>query len=241
MFEPVKQGLYEYIGRFYAGLVPTTKPMHEYVSRGYGLSVSLAPARMIDEAMDMLDRHRRDDRYSQTKAKDMPIILVAISKDYSPTDRAYARQVADRASVILPNDPKCRLFGARTVAGDFRVQLAICTMDEPTAKSIASQFNLFLEGTANSKFETQYAFAGFDTQLDTVVATRKTEFLEVKNETKNATILVGDITVRATAPIFDFPLEGNPNNDGKGTNFDSDPSGYKLLEEINYEHCIYLR
>lgn len=233
MFQPLKEAFGRFMGRYYATIVPTTKPLQAYVRRGAEKSIAWAPARMIDAAEEMLSLWMRSDIHdAPTRAPDMPAILVAIAKDYTPTGRDYTRQVADREMVIIPTDPKERLFGLRTVAGDIRAQIAIFAMDEPTAHSLAAQFGLFLDATPNRRFMARYTFAGQQMDWPVQIELPDSPAMNIQNETKNLTILAIDITLRAEIPLFDAPKEGEP-NDGKGTPGDeADPAGYPVVLDI---------
>lgn len=233
MLQPVKIALGEFMGRFYAALVSTTKPMDGYIQRGLGKSIAWAPARMVDAVDEMLSLWMRSDiENATTKPPAMPAIIVAMSKDYMPTGRDYTRQVADREMVIIPSDLKERLFGLRTSAGDIRAQIAIFATDEPTARSLASQFLMFLDATPNRRFEATYAFAGQATNWPVQVEAPDVPAQSIATEAKNLTVLAIDVTLHAEIPFFDAPAVGQP-NDGKGIPGTDDPAGYPMVQGIN--------
>jgi len=234
MLEPVKEAFGQFMGRFYASLVPTTKPMQEYVTRGVSKSIAWAPGRMVDAVEDMLSLWMRSDIHdAPTRPPDMPAVLVAMSKDYTPTGRDYTRQVAEREMVIIPADPKERLFGLRAVAGDIRVQVAIISTDEPTAHSLAAQFVLFLDASPNRRFGARYTFASQPMTWPVQIETPEVPAMNIATEAKNLTVLALDLTLRAEIPLFDAPKAGEP-NDGKGEPGSvSDPAGYPVVREIS--------
>lgn len=236
MFESVKAGFGEFMGQFYRLLVPTTRPMQAYVERGLARSIAWAPARMVDAAEEMLGSWRRNDTSPQpSKPAELPVILVGMAKDYMPTTADYTRQMADRQMIMIPGDPKERLFGLRTVAGDLRAQVAIFASDEPTAKSLASQFLLFLDGSARRRFSARHAFAGMGLDWPVQIEAPDVPASAVATEAKNLTILVIDLTLKASVPLLDHPKPGEP-NDGKGTDGDpADPHGYPLTADVRYQ------
>ncbi|MGL4448869.1 MAG: hypothetical protein ACRCYV_02085, partial [Aeromonas sp.] len=61
MFDPVKVGLGEFLQAFYAGLVPTTTALHEYVARGFPHSVAWASGRLVDKAEEMIGAWTKND------------------------------------------------------------------------------------------------------------------------------------------------------------------------------------
>ena len=78
MFEPIKTAYGKFLRQFFDQLVPTTVPMQEYVKRPYAKSVILAPARMIDEAEEMLMKYMRTDISGKTTTPFMlPVIILA--------------------------------------------------------------------------------------------------------------------------------------------------------------------
>jgi hypothetical protein len=233
MFEPVKVGFGEYMTAFYNSIVPTTKPMQEYVLRGVGKAIAWAPSRMIDAAEEMLASWQRNDTDSaDTQPAKLPVIIVAVAKDYTPTGRDYTRQAAESQLVIIPDDVKERAFGLRTIAGDIRAQVVIMAADEPTAKSLASQFCLFLDAMLNRSFTARHAFAGMDMDWPVQIESPETLFMNIQTDVKNVTILAGDLTLKAEIPLFDAPKEGEY-NDGKGVPGTNDPAGYPVVVQVN--------
>lgn len=235
MLQPVKAAFGEYIGGFYASIVPTTKALEGYVTRGLASSIVWAPGRMIDATEEMLSSWQRNDTDgAATKPANMPVIIVAMAKDYTPTGRDFTHQIAESVLVMIPGDEKERVFGVRAIAGDIRAQIAIFAHDEPTARSLAAQFLLFLDVAPNRRFTARYNFAGESMDWPVQVESPDAPAMSIQTEAKNLTILAIDITLKAEIPLFDAPAEGQP-NDGKGTPGTADPAGYPLVQEINAE------
>jgi len=233
MLEPVKVSLGVFMGLFYASIVPTTKSLESYVARGLAKSIVWAPSRMVDSAEDMLSIWQRNDTDTAvTTPPNMPVIIVAMARDYTPTGRDFTRQVADSQMVMLPGDVKERVFGVRTMAGDVRAQIAIFSQDEPTARSLAAQFLLFVDATPNRRFTAKYPFAGLSMDWPVQVEAPDSPAMSIQTEAHNLTVLAIDITLKAEIPLFDAPKAGEP-HDGKGTPGDLiDPAGYPLLGHV---------
>lgn len=233
MFEPVKVAFGEYMTRFYYSLAPTTRSMHEYVNRGVGKSIAWAPSRMVDQAEEMLASWQRNDTdQAATQPAKLPVIVVAMAKDYMPAGRDFTRQAAESRWIIMPEDPKERAFGVKTIAADIRTQLAIFAQDEPTARSIAAQFCLFIDSMENRRFRAWYEFAGFKTDWPVQLESPDTPAGSVASGSKNVSIVTIDLTFKATVPLFDAPKEGEP-NDGKGVPGTNDPAGYPVVVEVD--------
>ena len=234
MLEPVKDAFGQFMGRFYGEIVPTTKPLTPYIARGLSKAIVWAPSRMVDSAEEMLAAWQRNDTDSATtRPADMPVMIVSMARDYTPTGRDYTRQIADAEQVMIPGDDKERVFSLRTVAGDVRAQVAIFAQDEPTARSLAAQFLLFLDATPNRRFTARYTFAGEQMDWPVQVESSDSPAMSIGTEAKNLTILAIDLTLKATIPLFSAPAPGQP-NDGKGAPGNaSDPSGILLVVQVN--------
>ncbi len=234
MFEPVKVALAEYLGRFYASLVPGTRGMSEFCARGLEKSIAWAPGRMIDAAEEMLDSWQRNDTDSAaTQPAKLPVMLVAMSKDTSPTDRSYTRNAADPEYITFPCDPKARAFKVRTFAADIRAQLVIFAHDEPTARSIAAQFMLFADTFVNRRMVSSWRFAGMEHYWPVMLESPAVPAMSIQTDAKNITMLAMDLTLKATVPLYQAPKVGEP-NDGKGDPANpEDPAGYPLVVEVN--------
>jgi len=232
MLQPVKAAFGQFMGRYYASLTATTKPLGGFVARGLDKSIAWAPARMVDAAEDMLSLWMRADTTgAPTQPPEMPVILVAMARDYTPTGRDYARQVADRQMVVIPGDPKQRMFGLRAVSGDIPAQVVIFATDEPSARSLASQLLLFMDATPNRRFVARHRFAGQDMDWPVQLETPDVPAVSVPNDARNLSILAVNLTLRAQIPLFDAPKAGQP-NDGKGTPGTDDPAGYPVVQKI---------
>jgi len=234
MFEPVKIGFGEFMGGYYAALSPTTKPLQEFVGRGLAKSIAFAPGRLVDKAAEMLGMWQRNDTdQSATRPAKLPAIIVGVAKDSIPTGRDFTRQIADSEHFVIPEDPKGRMFGLRLAAEDVRAQVVFFAADEPTARSLAKQFQLFLEVPANRRFQSAYSFAGFATRWPVQIETPEIALVNASDdEVKNVTVLAMDLVLKVTVPLFDAPKVGEP-NDGLGTpgNVD-DPAGYPVVIEV---------
>lgn len=221
------------MGRFYAEIQPTNNTLREFADRGLSKSIVWAPSRMIDAAEEMLASWQRNDTdNAPTHPAKLPVIIVALAKDYTPTSREFTRQVADKMLVILPDDEKERAFGLRVMSGDIRAQLAIFAHDEATARSLAAQFLLFIDATENRRFTSQYEFAGQVLEWPVQLESPDAPAMSIATEAKNLTILALDVVLKAQIPLFDAPKAGQP-NDGKGTPNTDDPAGYPLVETID--------
>lgn len=236
MFEPLKIGFGQYMAGFYSILVPTTKPMQEYVQRGYAKSVAWAPSRMIDAAEEMLASWQRNDTDSSpTRPPKLPVVLMAMDQTYMPTGREFGKQVSDSMRMVIPGDPKERLFGLRTVFGDIRTQLVFAATDEPTARSMAAQFLNYIDAVPNRRIGYSTTFAGITEDWVALIESTDTPAAAIRTGVKNVVMLAVDITLKAQIPMYDAPKAGEP-NDGKGVPGTDDPAGYPVVIQTNFDN-----
>ena len=235
MFEPVKAGIGEFLQGFYREVAPTTKGLQEFRQRGFAQCVALAPARMVDQVAAMLGAWQRNDSaQAPTRPPKLPALVVAVAKDYTPASRDFTTQIADPVDVSFPVDGKQRYFQMKLIAGEVRAQLAVMASDEPTAKSLAAQFLLYLDSPSNRSFKARYPFAGIDHEFPVQIEAPDSPAMSIETDAKNLTLLAIDLTLKVSVPLFLAPEEGEP-SDGKGVPGTDDPAGFPLVDQVNIE------
>ena len=237
MFEPVKVALGPFMDGYFKSLAATTPQLRRYLNRPLKEAIAWAPTRMIDKVEEMFAKYLRVDNDRPTDPHDLPVIIIAMARDYAPTGRDYARQVADAKYVIIRGDEKERLFKLKTIAGDLRVQVAFFAREEPTCKSMAAQFLLYLDETFNRRFRATYRFAGIDTKWPVQIEAPDSPAMNIESGSKDLNILTVDLTLKVTVPLFIAPREGEP-NDGKGIVGTDDPPGFPLVSDIKVDGYV---
>jgi len=215
MLEPVKIAFAQYLVRYHAQLKPVTKGMGRYLKREVSQGMVWAPSRMVDQAQEMLSLWiKASVNGATTRPPDLPVIVIAMAQDYTPTGRDYSRQMADRHWIRLPDDPTERALGLRTLVTDIRAQLAIFSSSPSTASALAAQFLLFVDGTDNRRFMAEYAFSGIQTRWPVQIETPENPAMRIESEAENLSILAIDINLHATIPLFDAADEDDAKNSG---------------------------
>ena len=237
MFQPVKAAFGHYLGKFYEAIVPTTQDIPEYINRGLAKSIVYSPSWQFANPDAMLSAWMRNDTdQATTKPHKLPVIFLCMSQEYIPSGRDFSRQISDSIPVIMPNDPKDRLFGLRTVVADIRTQLVFVASNQDTAWSLIAQFHNFMERSRDLenkyKIEALYSFAGITESFP--VEFDSTDVIPSRHdpEAKNLVVLTLDFNLRATVPLYDAPKDGQP-NDGQGVPGTDDPAGYPNIMEID--------
>lgn len=235
MFEPVKIALGQFVRKWFDDLAPTTKPLVRYVSLPYADAVQMVPGRMIDAATDALNKYLRADNKDGKPSAPyvLPVTLIGLASDYTPTGRDYTRQISEGVFFRAPDDEKGRVFRVRTIAGDIRAQIVFIAQEPPTARSMAAQFLLFLDRPDSRRFLADYVYAGKVHRFPVQVESPDSPAMQVSADpAKNLCILAVDITLKCTVPIFDAPKAGEA-NDGLGTPGSyRDPAGYPVVTEV---------
>lgn len=224
---PVQQAYSEYLKRWYAGLYPDTLSMQEFVGRGVGKSILWVPGRMVDQAEEMLEMYRKAALGAAGANALLPVVLVAMSKDYTPVPSEFGHQVGDRQMVALVDDPNASVYGYRQAMVEVRTQLVAFASDDKTAKSLAMQLDLFIGAIANRRFTATHSWGQYSLAMPTMVETPEVNWQAVANDQKNLTMLAGDVTLRTVLPFLDAPKPGEP-NDGTSNN----PPGYPVIVEV---------
>lgn len=232
MFEPIKVGIGQWLGRAHAELWPTTVPMHEFCRRPSHEALAWAPGRMIDTAEDMLAAWARSDATSTENKRPykpikLPVIIAAMARDHVPTGHDYTRAMTVPEWVVIPTDTHERVYQLRTSTADLRVQVCIFSHDEPTARSIAAQLQMFIQ--ANRRFSYVHDFDGIQTSWPVALESDDIPAMNVPTDAKNMTVLALDLTLRATVPMFKAPDPGHP-NDGKPA-----PAGWPVIQQVRID------
>jgi hypothetical protein len=229
--QELQVGFGAYLNGFYNSLIANTPALSGFISRGFTNCFAWAPARMVDAAEEMLEAWRRNDNGQPSSSAFLPVVIVAIAKDYEPVGGDFSRQLSDPQWITLPQDTKQRVFKVQQMQGERRAQLLFAAADESTARSLASQFCLWLAAVPNRRFPAQYQFCGISNNWPVMVVTPDDAAKSMPTDEKNLTMIVVDVAIRETIPFFMAPGPGEP-NDGKGSGTADDPSGYPLVNEI---------
>jgi hypothetical protein len=230
-FHHVKVGLGEYLTKWKEFLVADTPGLQAYAARPLAESIIFVPGRLVDAAEEMLAAYRRNDNPGESGHKSkLPVVLIGLSKDYTPTDPSWNRQLGDRMLIKIEDDTTeapASIYGYRQAAGDVRAQVVIVAADEPTARSMTIQFCLFIGAVGNRTFYAAHTWGQYEIPMGTMLETPDVPFMEIATDQKNLTMLAGDLNLRVVIPYFDAPAEGEP-NDGTANN----PPGYPYVTEV---------
>lgn len=222
---PLELALSGYLARWYASLYPDTRAMQEFTARGLARSIKLAPGRMVDEAESILKSYQRDENAPKGKNALLPLVAIALAKDYMLTTADWGGRQVSRRMIRLEEGGS--VYGYRQAMHDVRAQVVIFAAEKQTARSLAAQLALFIGDVANRRFTATHTFGQYSVAMPVMLETPDVDFAEVKTDQNNITILAGDLNLKALIPYFDAPREGEAND---GTI--NDPPGYQVVVEV---------
>jgi hypothetical protein len=206
--------------------------VQEFIDRPLDKSITWASGRMVDEAETMLASWQKNDTdMAATQPYRLPAVLVGMDNNTIMSGADYSVPISDPVMTVIPEDPKERLFKLKTTVSDLRLQVVIFARDPHTAKSLAAQMTMFFGKLENRRFWPSYLFAGIANKYPAQLESTDLAWINIKNAVNNVTVLAADINLKVTVPIFMAPKPGEA-NDGKGTNFSDDPSGYQNISII---------
>lgn len=237
--DPIKAGFGRYLQGFHEQLVGDTPGAREFAARTFAKAAAWAPGRMADTVEEMLEAWRKNDTSQAAQPKVyLPVLLVAMDKGFTPAPGDFGANRGDWQDVMIPSDPKRRVFKMRSVTRDIRTVALIAAADDPTAASIALQLQGYCSEMHNRRFAAHYPLAGLDEKWPVSLEVPDILSVSVPTEQKNLTLMAADFTLRATVPMLKAPRSTDPNDgQGAGANQDDpfapgyDPSGYLVVTE----------
>jgi len=224
---PIELGLAQYMVGFHGSLVADTQAMQEYAAREVAKSIVWVPGRMIDDVEKMLAEWRKNENNAGPGLSSMlPVAFLALDKNFLPVLPEFGVAVPDMP-IVFPDDELGRVYSCSTTCNEYKAQLVFIAPEAATAHSLILQFNHWTtQGPAGRRFATEYEFAGFKQKFPAVFEAIDYGGVASNLDQTNLTILVVDMTIRATVPIFRAPADGEA-NDGKAA-----PAGYPVVIEV---------
>src|SRR5699024_3090754 len=86
-------------------------------------AIKVASCRMIDDIDSMLSKYRQQES-DKTSVAPLPVMIIALAPMVSPPEVSNMRGIPFWLDTVVPTDPKKRRIKLRTIAKQFRVQIA---------------------------------------------------------------------------------------------------------------------
>lgn len=227
-FFPLQEAFAEYLKRWYATIYPDTSALAEYVERGFGKAIALAPSRMVDAAEDMLKAYQKNNQTGiHGRNALIPMAIFATAKDFVATGADWGGKQTPRRLVKITDESP--VYGYRQSMADVRAQVLMIAPEIATARSMASQFSHFISQVENRRFYAKHTFGQW--VVDMPIVLENTDLMcsnIAPPEHVNLTMFACDLTLKVTIPYFDAPRVGEPND---GSNYN--PAGYQVIQEVD--------
>lgn len=226
---PLEIGLGDYMGEYHAALVGDTPGVDEFIQRGLARSIVRVPGRMVDRVEDMLKAWRKNEnKPGPGQSPMLPAVFVGMSKDFAPVTPDWAVAVGTPAFVEIPGDEHQRAYKVRVSVNEYRAQIVFAAAEPLSGHSLAMQFHLWANGPRGRRFTHVHRFAGMEHAFPASLENIDLGAVSTETEQKDVTLLVADMIVRASIPLFQAPKDGEP-NDGKPA-----PAGYPVVTEVHF-------
>ena len=199
----------KYLQGYYNRLIPHTKGTTDFKNRGFKHAFAYAQGRLVDDAEAMLSEYRKNDNDTPRRAP-LPMILVGVGRDYTPTTGDYSRIRGDIQTIKLPHEKDDNKLREMTVeVGERKVQVVFIASNEPTARDLSMQFCLWCAAFKNRRFYADYDIHGHSYPFSCVLEDPNIFASNVDTEQKNLVMQTVDLTFRETIPfVSDTFTEG---------------------------------
>lgn len=235
LFLPIKAAFGEYMGRFKQSLVNThsdTNAVQDFDNRVLKSSIVFAPSRMADAIEEILSAWRKNTNANQAQSTAfLPVIAVAIARDYTPASPSQGMMLADPIDIKIPNYPDERNLKLEIIRGQLRVQVVVIAPDDSTAKSLIARFCHFVRRYDNRGFNALYRLAGVNESWFNVWDSQDIYPLSVSIQQSNVVIQKVDLLLNIAIPMV-YGASADANS-GMGSGTPDDPFGYPVLTQIN--------
>jgi hypothetical protein len=233
LLTPIQLGLSAYMIGYHQSLIADTQFVQEFAARPVAKSIVWAAGRMIDSVEDMLKSWRQNENNPGPGMSSMlPVIFLALDRNYMPVLPEYSVAVPE-TPFVFPGDELERVYHCSTVTNEYKAQVVFVAPEMQTAHSLLVQWHTWLtQGPAGRRFYSEYEFAGFKTKWPCVLEAIDPPGAVTPLDQPNVTVLVSDMTIRATVPLFRAPGAGQQ-NDGKAA-----PAGYPVVIDIEAQATL---
>lgn len=227
---PVDIAIADYLTRWHADLIGTTKGVEAFAARSPASSLFIASGRMIDDAQAMLDSLRRNNTDTglsgANQGAKFPCVISCTGKDYVPTTADWAAKHLPKQQIQI--EPNGSWYEYQQAMCDIRWQLAIFADERQTASSLAAQFHLFMAQPSNKRFKAKHTFGQYEVHAPIMIESPEPSASNVVIDgQRNITCLAIDVTLKVVIPYFRAPKLGDPNDNSANS-----PQGFPVVIDI---------
>jgi hypothetical protein len=157
--ESVKQAIGKVLIDFHKWAMPDTKAFDYWKKLEVRNAIVVAPSRMIDDIDTMLSKYRQQETDKGFVAP-LPVMIIALDNMVSPPEISAIKGVPYWLNTMVPTDPLNRPIKLRTVARQYRVQLAFVCAEGDTSQSVINQFCTYMQDDFKRRFMATYDLGG---------------------------------------------------------------------------------
>lgn len=153
--ESVKQAIGKVLVDFHKWTMPDTKAFDYWKRLDVSKAIVVAPSRMIDDIDSMLSKYRQQETEKGYVAP-LPVMIVALDDMESPPEISAIKGIPYWLNTMVPTDIKYRPIKLRTIARQYRVQLAFVCAEGDTCQSVINQFCAYMDDDFKRRFMATY-------------------------------------------------------------------------------------
>lgn len=157
--ECVKLAIGKVLIDFHKWAMPDTKAFDYWKRLEVRNAIVVAPSRMIDDVDTMLSKYRQLETEKGFVAP-LPVMIIALDNMVSPPEISAIKGVPYWLNTSVPTDPLNRRIKLRTVARQYRVQLAFVSAEGDTSQSVINQFCTYMQDDFKRRFMATYDLGG---------------------------------------------------------------------------------
>lgn len=153
--ESVKSAIGALLIDFKNWSMPDTKAFSHWKGLAVKDAIKVAPTRMIDDIEGMLSKYRQQETDKGFVAP-LPIMIIALAPMVSPPDISSLKGIPYWLDTMVPTDPKNRAIKLRTIAKQFRVQVAFVAAEGDTCQGVINQFCAYMQDDFKRRITARY-------------------------------------------------------------------------------------
>lgn len=153
--ESVKKAIGGLLVDFHKWTMPDTKAFHYWKNLNVKQAIVVAPSRMIDDINSMLSKYRQQETNKGFVAP-LPVLIVALEPMVSPPEISAIKGTPYWLNTMVPTDPQNRAIKLRTIARQYRVQLAFICAEGDTCQSVINQFCTYMQDDFKRRITATY-------------------------------------------------------------------------------------
>lgn len=153
--ESVKTAVGRLLIDFKQWSMPDTKAFHHWKHSETKSAIKVAPSRMIDDLDGMIAKYRQLETDKGFVAP-LPVMIIALAPMVSPPEISAVKGIPYWLDTMVTTDKQNRAIKLRTIARQYRVQLAFVCAEGDTCQSVINQFCSYMQDDFKRRIKATY-------------------------------------------------------------------------------------